>query len=278
MIKSSDLIKLLKDKSVEFTKEELDKIIETELEKDESEMDTELIEICLDTLNEKKQVPSKKSKKTSYVKFALFAAAAVALIFVNIAAFGKLNHNTPPVADKNDISSVTTETPETSTQESSASSTKTTATENNSVDSTPPEITPAPILKGETTNIPEADKEASTFSAEENILKKELKINGFENIILPKIIFENSEILNRNFTENKAEIKIKSKEKIYNITIEKSSEKIEETNVIDVNGLKVSAQSENNSSEIRYRKNNLNYKIVFESTLEEAVRIAKTIC
>ena len=56
------------------------------------------------------------------------------------------------------------------------------------------------------------------------------------------------------------------------------AEKTEEESVISVNGINVSVESENNLSEIRYRKNNLNYRIVFHSDYEEAVRIAKTIC
>lgn len=276
MIKSSDIIKLLKDKNADLSKEEIEKIIEEELLKEESEMDTDLIEMCLDALKERKPTPAKKPKKPSYVKFAFFAAAAVVLILVNVSAFGKLNRNTPPVANKNDILPVTTQSPETLPQESSSATTKTTTTEAN----------PAPILKEETTKAPKADKSASTVSPDtvspkenlENVLKKLLKVNGFDNIILPRNIFESSQILSKNFEETQAYIKIKSGEKIYNITIEKSSEAIEENNALDVNGLKVLVENENNSSEIRYRKNNLNYRIVFESSYEEAVRIAKAIC
>ena len=41
------LLKILNDNSLELTVEELENIIEEELQKDESEMDPDLIEYCL---------------------------------------------------------------------------------------------------------------------------------------------------------------------------------------------------------------------------------------
>ncbi len=282
MIKSSDIIKLLKDKSTDLSKEELEKIIEEELIKDESEMDADLIEFCLDALKEKESVPNKK--KISYFKVASFVAAAAVLFFVITAVVPKLTDG--PNGDNGIVASSTSETekettdvPKNTTTESSTENAS--VTEKLSADDVPTETKPAPVLKEETTKSPSTDKSASTFSPEasfESVLKKLLKANGFDNAVFPRKVLENSQILNKNFEENKAEIRIKSGEKIYNITIEKSSEKVEDKNVIDVNGLNVSVLNENNLSEIRYRKNNLNHRIVFESSYEEAVRIAKTIC
>lgn len=282
MIKASDIIKLLKDKNTDLSKEEIEKIIEEELQKDESEMDADLIELCLDALKEKETMPPKK--KISFIRVASFVAAAAVLTFVITAVFPKLtnrNYN-----EKGVIESTTCITEKTTSPVAQATSVKstekeTTTNEKLSSYNNLTETTPAPIHKEATTKIPSTEKSASTLSPEEyaeSSLKKELKSNGFENIVLPKVLFEGCEILSRTFEENKSEIKIKSKEKIYDITIEKSSEQTEDENAIDVSGLKVSVSSENNLSEVRYRKNNLNYKIVFESGYEEAVRIAKTIC
>lgn len=52
MIKGSDILRFIKDESVDLPKEELERIIEEELNKPENEMDADLIEYCLDALNE----------------------------------------------------------------------------------------------------------------------------------------------------------------------------------------------------------------------------------
>lgn len=282
MIKSSDIIKLLKDKSADLSKEEIEKIIENELLKDESEMDADLIEFCLDALKEKENTP--KKKKLSYFKITALVAAAAVLTFIITAVIPKLTersfNNTNIVnSSTSETKKVTTTIPKHTTTENRTE--KAPVTEKLSSDNVPTETKPAPSLKGETTKAPSCDKGFSTVVPEESFesaLKKLLAVNGFDSVSLPKRIFENSEILNKSFEGKKAEIRIKSKEKIFDITLEKSSEKIEEKNVIDVNGINVSVESKNNSSEIIYRKNNLNYRIVFESSYEEAVRIAKTIC
>lgn len=282
MIKSSDIIKLLKDKSTDLSKEELEKIIEEELIKDESEMDADLIECCLDALKEKESAP--KKNKFSYVRIASFVAAAAVLIFVIAAVIPKLtdrrnDDNGIVASSTSETEKETTAIPKNTTTKSSTENAS--VTEKLSADDVPTETRPAPTSKEETTKAPTSDKGFSTIVPEESfesILKKLLAANGFDRVSLPHKIFENAEILNKRFEENKAELIIKSKAKTYSITIEKSSEKIEEKNMIDVNGINVSVESENNLSEIRYRKNNLNYRIVFESSYEEAVRIAKTIC
>ena len=282
MIKSSDIIKLLKDKSTDLSKEEIEKIIEEELLKDESEMDADLIEYCLDALKEKDSAP--KKKKIPYVRIASFIAAAAVLIFVIAAVIPKLtdrrnNVNGNVASSTSEAEKETTVVPKSTTTENRTE--KVSATEKISADDVPTETKPSPASKEETTKTPTSDKGFSTIAPEESfesILKKLLAANGFDRVSLPHKIFENAEILNKRFEGNKAELIIKSKGKTYNITIEKSSEKAEEESVISVNGINVSVESENNSSEIRYRKNNLNYRIVFESSYEEAVRIAKTIC
>lgn len=282
MIKSSDIIKLLKDKSTDLSKEELEKIIEEELSKDESEMDADLIEYCLDALKDKESAPKKRN--FSYVRIASFIAAAAVLIFVIAAVIPKLtdrrnNVNGNVASSTSEAEKETTVVPKSTTTENRTE--KAPTTEKISSDDVPTETKPAPTSKEETTKTPTSDKGFSTIAPEESfesILKKLLAANGFDEVSLPHKIFENAEILNKRFEGNKAELIIKSKGKTYNITIEKSSEKAEDEGVISVNGINVSVESENNSSEIRYRKNNLNYRIVFESSYEEAVRIAKTIC
>ena len=69
---NSEFMKILNDDSLELTVEELENIIEEELQKDESEMDPDLIEYCLYYINkgesnngkdEKTEPDTKKPKK-----------------------------------------------------------------------------------------------------------------------------------------------------------------------------------------------------------------------
>ncbi len=274
VIKSSHIAELLKDNSFSFSKEEIEKIMETELAKSEEDMDTELIELCLDALSEKHENKNSKPKKRSFSNVALLIATAAVLVFAMTAVFPGLTSSKPEMKPTDNITAPTVHIIKTTTSPSTTMPDKT--------DSIPTETKPAPSTKGnETTKISEELKGSHTLSPEENIensIRKFLAENGFDNLLLPVIVFENGKILNRSSAKSIAEIEISSKEKIYNITIEKSSESIKENNVINVNGLSVSVESKNNSSEITYRKNNLNYRIVFHSDYEEAVRIAKTIC
>lgn len=271
VIKSSHIAELLKDNSFSFSKEEIEKIMETELAKVEEDMDTELIELCLDALSEKREKKNSKPKKRSFSSVALLVATAAVLVFAMTAVLPGLTSNKPEMKPTDGVIAPTTHI-----------TTSPATTKPDEIDSIPTETKPTPSTKGEeTTKIPEELKGSHTLSPEGNIessVRKLLSANGFDNLLLPAIVFENGKVLNRSFTKNTAEIEISSKEKIYNITIEKSSQSMKENNVIDVNDLSVSVESENNSSEITYSKNNLNYRIVFHSDYEEAVRIAKTIC
>ena len=66
MVTSSDLIKLIKDKENNFTEEELKKILDAELEKNESEIDTDLVQCCLDAIEDGKKVPASKKETKKY--------------------------------------------------------------------------------------------------------------------------------------------------------------------------------------------------------------------
>ena len=95
IIKSSDILCFIKDKSIDLPKEELERIINEELEKPENEMDTDLIEYCLDALNEldSEKVSAVKEKKVGDSnekvisrRFRRAAAVAAAAIFLFIGA------------------------------------------------------------------------------------------------------------------------------------------------------------------------------------------------
>lgn len=91
---NNEFIKILNDNSLELTAEELENIIEEELQKDESEMDPDLIEYCLyyidraeDNNNKVKKSEAKKAKpRTTHfngkLKKVLIIAATIALLLV----------------------------------------------------------------------------------------------------------------------------------------------------------------------------------------------------
>lgn len=103
MINSSDILHFIKDKSVDLPKEELEHIIEEELEKPENEMDADLIEYCLDALNEAESnnkvninaertsdLKNKKNRKT-LKKFFIIAAAIAILAVGSLSVFAAVS-------------------------------------------------------------------------------------------------------------------------------------------------------------------------------------------
>lgn len=90
---NSEFMKILDDDSLELTAEELENIIEEELQKDESEMDPDLIEYCLHYINKaeskgsggKKTEPAEDKPKKPHsgrLKKILIIAATIALLLI----------------------------------------------------------------------------------------------------------------------------------------------------------------------------------------------------
>lgn len=93
MVSNKDYLKLFRDNDIEaLTEEELNEIIEEELLKSEEEMDADLIELCIDTINSKKHKTSLEVKEgESNVspirkKIAGIIASVVAATFVIVFA------------------------------------------------------------------------------------------------------------------------------------------------------------------------------------------------
>ncbi len=257
VIKSSDLIRLLKDKSVDFTAEELEKIIETELEKDESETDTELLECCLDALEELKK-PAEVSKPVrSFKKLIFFAAAAAALIIVNVLAFSKVGKNSPPVVN-------TTVPTQLITQDVSE-----TASQPDNSDS--------------------SDQASPTFKAPESDslpfdLVSHLEENGFTDVVLPLAVLKSEENITVTIDGNSACFTAQSHSKSLTITITKSNtvepevtEENTSSETLSVKGISVVITNKNSVSTILYENGNNQYRIKLNSTLEEATAIAETL-
>ncbi len=96
------LKEILKVKDMSFTKEEIEDIMNTELEKAPEEMDTELIDMCLDILTEEPKEKTdekitdssvrsgKKVKKLNFKKGLLVAAIIIILITISIPVGAKI--------------------------------------------------------------------------------------------------------------------------------------------------------------------------------------------
>lgn len=97
MISDKIFLEFLNDKSLDLSKEKLEQIIEEELEKPENEMDADLIEYCLDALNEleRKDSVEIKAERTSDSKnkiiYKPFKKIFVAAAAVAIVAIGSLS-------------------------------------------------------------------------------------------------------------------------------------------------------------------------------------------
>lgn len=96
------LKEILKVKDMSFTREEIEDIMNSELEKDPEEMDTELIDMCLDILTEEPEKKTdeeitdssvrsdKKVKKIKLKKGLLVAAIIIILITISIPVGAKI--------------------------------------------------------------------------------------------------------------------------------------------------------------------------------------------
>lgn len=97
MISDKNFLEFLNDKSLDLSKEKLEQIIEEELEKPENEMDADLIEYCLDALNELERNDSVeiKAERTSDSKdkiiYKPFKKIFVAAATIAILAVGSLS-------------------------------------------------------------------------------------------------------------------------------------------------------------------------------------------
>ncbi len=82
MDESKNIIELLKNNKSAFTEEELKKIIDNELSKNEDERNEELLFLCLNTLNNTEAPPPENKRKIPW-KPLLFIAVAALLLLLN---------------------------------------------------------------------------------------------------------------------------------------------------------------------------------------------------
>lgn len=96
-MKKETLKKILEEKSVSFTASELSQIIDEELEKSAEEMDTDLIDSCLDALEELKAKETEKTRnqqrrRIKLSKVLFVAAILIVILSIAIPACAKFLH------------------------------------------------------------------------------------------------------------------------------------------------------------------------------------------
>lgn len=263
MINSSDILRFIKDKSIDLPKEELERIIEEELNKPENEMDADLIEYCLDALNEiesnstveiKAERTSDSSKDNIITKpfKKIFAVAAA----VAILAVGSLS----VFAAVSDVS----------------------------------------ILDGlvELYNkyivvrFDKSDEKADDYELLGTELAEELKENGIYPVLLPEALL-NDETQIREIEYQHTEFIISANisfvfdDEKGHMTISKHDPRIsvgaseypnaKNVTVVETSGVQVYVFEQNGKGSIAYKDSQIEYSIFSSMTYEQAIEFAKTI-
>ena len=262
MISDKNFLEFLNDKSLDLSKEKLEQIIEEELEKPENEMDADLIEYCLDALNEIEsnnaiEIKAERKSDSRYKlinkplkKFFAVAAAVAILAVGSLSVFAAVS----------DIS----------------------------------------ILDGLVVlynkyivvRFDKSDNKADDYELLGTELAQELKANGIYPVLLPEsLLSKESQItkIEYQFADGIITANINfyiGKEKGY-LTIDcydsvdfiseseyPNAQKVVEFNV---SGIPVYVFEQNKKGSIAYKDGNLQYGIFSSMTYEQAIELAKTI-
>ncbi len=262
MISDKNFLEFLNDKSLDLSEEKLEQIIEEELEKPENEMDADLIEYCLDALNELERKTSVeiKAERTSdsknKIKYKPFKKIFVAAAAVAILAVGSLS----VFAAVSDVS----------------------------------------ILDGliELYNkyivvrFDKSDDKADDYDLLGTELAEELRENGIYPVLLPEaLLSEDAQItkieyqfwdiltsanISFNYKNEKGYVSI---DQYVSIVKSGNSEfpnaKYETT--IDINGIQVHVFEQNQKGTITFKDGQTEYTIISSMDVEQAIEFAKTI-
>lgn len=262
MISDKNFLEFLNDKSLDLSKEKLEQIIEGELEKPENEMDADLIEYCLDALNELERNDSVeiKAERTSDSKdkiiYKPFKKIFVAAAAVAIVAIGSLS----VFAAVSDVSIL---------------------------DGLVELYNKYIVVRFDKSN----DK-ADDYELLGTELAAELKENGIYPVLLPEaLLSDESQITEIEYQSGDVHIEatinfVYGKEKgfvsiIYYDQIVESGKseypnaKYETT--IDVNGIQVHIFEQNQKGTITFKDGQTEYTIISSMNVEQAIEFAKTI-
>lgn len=262
MINSSDILRFIKDKSIDLSKEELERIIEEELNKPENEMDADLIEYCLDALNEleSNNTVEIKAERTSDLKdnkitkpfkkvFAIVAAVAI-LTVGSLSVFAA-------VSDVSILDGLV-------------------------------ELYNKYIV----VRFDKSDDKADDYELLGTELAEELKENGIYPVLLPEALLNDETRINEieyQHTEFiiSANISFVFDDEKGHMTISKHDPRIsvgaseypnaKNVTVVETSGVQVYVFEQNGKGSIAYKDSQIEYSIFSSMTYEQAIEFAKTI-
>ena len=264
---SKDIIQILKSEPDKFTYAEIEQMMDEELEKDPSEMDTDFVDLCADVLikalsehKEKETNTKTENKKRIKIRIAkIIAIAAVVAVIMSMAVtvFAKYV--------KNDASDEMVKYHD----------------DHFSVD----------LQNGE------ADADAEAYSNESTGLVKTLPESGFDHIILPTVLLGNEYTYDVNVTEDDAfltalvTLNHKSNNSVITIAITEHKNGIDNTLINNIhfsaeydsakqitkNGMDILVFGNKEKSSIMYIDNDIDYSISLNTDFDSAIEIAESI-
>ncbi len=264
MMKDNDLMNSIKgisnDKSLKLSVQDLERIIDEELEKPDDEMDTYLIEACIDSINEiklKKGATEASDKQKKHInnhrvfRKAITAFASVFIVlFLSISAYAAVNQTTIPGAII--------------------------------------EIYKKYIV----VHFEKNDDLARNYELLETDLAERLKDNGIYPILLPEALFEKeAQIIKIDYDitsavsyanidfvygDEKGILEIHSYESL-EFFVESEYPNAENVTTVEVSGIQVYVFEQNKKSTIIFKDGLTEYTIVSSMGIEQAIEFAKTI-
>ncbi len=266
MMKDNDLMNSIKgisnDKSLKLSVQDLERIIDEELEKPDDEMDTYLIEACIDSINEIKlrkekdiaEAPKKNEKHINnhrvFTKAITIFASVFIVLFLSISAYAAVNQTTIPGAII--------------------------------------EIYQKYIV----VHFEKNDDVAQNYELLETELAERLKDNGIYPILLPEALFDKeaqiikidyditSAVSSANidfvYGDEKGILEIHSYESL-EFFVESEYPNAENVTTVEVSGIKVYVFEQNKKSTIIFKDGLTEYSIVSSMGIEQAIEFAKTI-
>ena len=240
------LYEILNSKSESLSLADIDSILNEELDKSPEEMDTDLVELCLDALlnaDEKKLNTSKH--KFRITKILIAAVIFVLIIGTSIPACAKFfNVHLPEgvvsfykdcfnldLSDKEYVQDITAQLEKDGVEEAAF-----------------------PNL------IFDIDTEISEYVVKNTAEEKYIRFD-----------FENTDI------NGYVVLKIRSKDAVVNVDQKKEASEFKKADSLNVNGVEVLVFANDDVSHIMYMRNNVEYNIYIYTDYETACKIAKTI-
>ncbi len=265
MISDKEFSDFLKDGSFQFnTEEQLEKIIDGELAKNEEDMDTELVSYCLDRLRDLQnggtlQVLTKEGEKTVKKRHIFTSARRIAVVAAVIALFTVVCGAAIGTEQGQKMFKGLVEVYENYVQ----------------------------------VNFKDSDSNAERYKTENMTLLRRLNIEGFDDILIPSKIFDDGryfrslEVTRYDYLENVSIQFLNWKTDYYKISVDKylREEDIKRIkfnydskrmDMVEVNGLEIFVFEQEDICVVAFRDGQYIYQIFIPEDFEDAKEFAKS--